>query len=241
MAQRQRGDTRVQVALLGKLTKNGILDKKSKKYKKFVCKSVKFTPKINFLIFSHLFSDLIGRETTSMNIITSLIKQQDTENIIFTSLDNKNTQNSHYFIFPPLSKLILKLSVEEIIKKIKVTRENPQIKQFFIWITPKNIEHPFISSFVMHLADTIVEFIDNSQLILYQKKSRGTIQKRNFNYKFDKQKIFEITEIHKSSDTTQKSQKSPAPNPEQLSTFKIGDFSAEELKAKSELEMSYEK
>lgn len=30
-------------------------------------------------------------------------------------------------------------------------------------------------------------------------------------------------------------------NPEQLTTFKIGNFSENELKAKAELEMSYEK
>lgn len=135
------------------------------------------------------FSDHNGQETSSNSFIRSLIQQQEHDSVIICQdeLRSETRQVPHYFVFLPLSKSILKYSVEKIMNQVKSIKENPLIKQSFVWITPKNIDHHFIIPFIMHLADTVVEFVNDKELMILQKKAHGTIQKRvrrksNFTY-----------------------------------------------------------
>uniref|UniRef100_A0A336LK97 RNA polymerase II subunit B1 CTD phosphatase RPAP2 homolog n=2 Tax=Culicoides sonorensis TaxID=179676 RepID=A0A336LK97_CULSO len=186
-----------------------------------------------------MFTNHVGQEKYSEKIIQCLIKQRNSDaDILIHNQCDTQLSRLHYLIFQPLSKSILKKSVEEIVKDIKIAKLNSFVQQSFIWITPKNIEHPFIIQFVLHLADSLVDFMSDNEMVIMQKKAHGTIQKKYYSYKYVNNQI-EVIETIKSK---QKSRQEEQPtNPEKLTTFKIGNFSETELKAKTELEMSYEK
>lgn len=147
---------------------------------KFVCFKSLFDKSFNCLNFCpFLISDLIGRENNSKSFVKSLIQQEDKDCVI-SCQDELLTETPtvpHYYIFLPLSKSILKFSEEVIMNQVKSIKENPLVKQAFIWITPKNIKHPFIIPFVTSRHDTYVKFVDENLLEVTLKKGAGTIQK----------------------------------------------------------------
>lgn len=141
---------------------------------------------LTILNFFFLVTDNIGNEFNSDSIIKSWIQQQNPTASITTQLNPslisipKSTETDQYTILQPLSKQILKFKIEEIIQQIKSYQENQKIKQLFLWITIKNIQHPFIVKFMEHLANTVVHFENCDSVSILNKKSSGSISKKVF-------------------------------------------------------------
>lgn len=121
-------------------------------------------------------------------IVHSWIQQQNPTASITTQLNpsvessiSKTTEKDHYIIIQALSKQILKFKIEEIIQQIKLCQEDQKIKQLFLWITTKNIQHPFIVQFMEHLANTVVHFENSDSVSILNKKSSGSITKKVWN------------------------------------------------------------
>lgn len=192
----------------------------------------------------YFVSDNLGFELKSTEILNSWINKHNRESLAV--LEPKSLSDSHlvtnkaYLVLPPLSKLILSDAVEAIIDTIKQAKNNSNIQQLFIWVTLKNIQHHFIVPFVVHLADIVLTFDNERNLNILTKKSSGSVTRKRYQYQVDLQsKNFNVKEIELSKVKRQDDQ--PSIDPHSLATFKIGNLSVSEQKARAEVLMPYEK
>lgn len=197
-------------------------------------------------IFSFFISDTIGYEPKSQEIFQSWINKQNRESSVveLKSLNNPyeatDPNIEFYLLLPPLSKVILTNSIEEVIGSIKRAKENPKVQQVFQWVTLKNIQHPFVVQFVAHLADIILTFENEGHLNILTKKGGGSVSRKRYQYQIDEQtKTFNVKEVQLSK--LKKQEDKPAINPHSLTTFKIGNLSVEEQKARDQVMLPYDK
>ena len=185
-----------------------------------------------------LFVDHIGIERNGMKIIDNILNQQ---NINYEVLE-KNfeiSKSSTNVVLAPISKLELKYSEKEIFSIIQELKRDENVLQIFSWISSKNIKSKILIPFLEHMSELILTITSQEHLSILSKSRSGNVKLREYRHELVTGKTY-IKEV-KNSKIQQEDIRREEEDIENLGTFKIGQFTAEELEAKRNLKLPFEK
>lgn len=181
-----------------------------------------------------LFVDETGMERNSKTIIKNLLNEQGqsyVSNISEIKMEKNNV------ILDPFSKLTIFQSEKEIFRMIQDLKINENVIQIFGWISIKNIQSKVLQPFLEHMSDILVTIKSTKHLSILTKSKLKIVKLKDYQHELLNGKTF-IKEIK--LDKIMKEDKSTTEDIENIGTFKIGQFNANELEAKRNLKLPFE-
>jgi hypothetical protein len=182
-----------------------------------------------------LFVDDIGIERNSRNIIDKILKDQNLSYEFFNG--DCEILNKTNIVLEPISKQELENSEKDIFTIVQRLKLNENVSQIFAWISSKNVQSKILAPFLEHMSELIVTIKTDRLLSILSKSKSGSVKLKEYQHELASGKTH-IREI-KAEKVQQKEKE--AVNVETIGTFKIGQFTAEELEAKHNLKLPFEK
>lgn len=182
-----------------------------------------------------LFIDDVGFEQSAFKIAEKLFQHQNQKSEIFSgTFDFPQTTA---VLLEPISKLELYHNEAAIISIVQKLRLIKNVSHVFCWITTKNLKSRLLTAFLAHMANVVVTVQSSKLLNILTKRKFASVRVRNFQHG-----LFEGSlSLKEIKQTVQKRVEEPAaPQPDQMGTFKIGDFNKSELEAKNNMKLPFE-
>lgn len=194
----------------------------------------------NHVIGNHkfvLFVDNVGMERNSERILEKLLSEQ---NVVYEKFNGNpeiiKSQDKISLILQPISKMNLddQSSIASTIQTLKI---NKCVTQVFGWATSKNIGNHLTIPFLEHMSSVVVTIKSESVLSILTKRKFGSVKFKEYQHELTRG-LTSIKEMkHEKAKTTSTE---PTINPETIGTFKIGEFSDNELEARKNLKLPFE-
>lgn len=182
-----------------------------------------------------LFIDEVGVERNSEKIMDKLLKEQNVHYELFD--EHMNIATKQAVVLPPLSKLEVNHNESFIVDIIQSLKVNKSVSQIFLWATVKNVQHRLLIPFVEHISDVIITIKSSDVLSILTRRKFGSTKLKEYRHELLQGKLL-IKELK--IDSQKLTQAEPTINPENIGTFKIGEFNKAELEAKNKLKLPFE-
>lgn len=192
----------------------------------------------NFIVGSSklvLFVDDVGLERNSTKLLQSLLSEQNVKFVKFVG--NFDLPKSTAVILEPFSKIELNSDSATIYATVQQLKMNENVSQIFCWATSKNISDRLLIPFLEHISNVVVTIKSPKHLTILTKRNFGTVKFKEYQHELTQGKT-SIEELKVTA--TKVAPTTTVVKPETVGTFKIGEFNAEELRAKQNLKLPFE-
>ncbi|KAG5670977.1 hypothetical protein PVAND_001204 [Polypedilum vanderplanki] len=181
-----------------------------------------------------LFVDDVGIERNSVKILDNILREA---NLLYEINDGSVTVlKQTNVILEAISRLELEYNEKDIFTNIQKLKLNENVSQIFAWISSNNVHSKILIPFLEHMSELIVTIKSNNQLSILSKSKSGNVKLKEYHHELMNNKTM-IKEIKIEKVQEQKEDV----NVDNIGTFKIGQFTAEELEAKRNLKLPFEK
>lgn len=137
-----------------------------------------------------------------------------------------------------ISKLELEHDEASIGSIIQTLKLNSNVSQVFCWATCKNVNSRLLVPLLEHQSNAVVTIESNKILTILTKRKHSSVKLKTYQHELIQGGIA-VKEI-KPDDVRSAQVVTTALNPEEMGTFKIGNFTSEELAAKENLKLPFE-
>jgi hypothetical protein len=188
-----------------------------------------------------LFVDDIGIERNSKKIMESILNELNL-NFITSDLNHveeitKSNQKT-YVLLDNISRIELMHEESDIYMKIQSLKLNDNVIQIFGWISSKNIQSRYLIPFLEHMSEAIIHIKSSNQLSIFTKSKAKVVKLKNFSHELESGKLsLKELKVEKNLPEVAVEKSEDA---ETIGTFKIGQFTPEELEAKRNLKLPFE-